>query len=134
MRARSPSPFGRPVRRRDDRWRCGADEAVMEAMMQHVSYVPGSGCRYLVALVLTLVLLAACATPQRGATPVNADPARSVVRQDDYAVTLALVPLTEIGEAAVPGAIGGVGYRLEVAGPVAARISLETFRLSQPGV
>jgi hypothetical protein len=65
---------------------------------------------------------------------MSADPARSVTRQDGYTVTLALVPLAEIGEAAAPGAIGGVGYRLEVAGPVAVRIALETFRLYQPGL
>jgi hypothetical protein len=95
--------------------------------------VGGRG-RLATALALAATLLAACGTPQRGTAPAIADPARAVVRQAGYTITLALVPLAEIGEVASAGTIGGVGYRLEVAGPVAVRVSLETFRLFRPGL
>ncbi|HET8628510.1 MAG TPA: hypothetical protein VFL91_13900 [Thermomicrobiales bacterium] len=83
-----------------------------------------SGATVVAGLVLALT---ACGSPDglgAGAAP-TADAAQATARQDGYTVTLALVPLAELGVAPGAGAAGGYGYRLEVSGPDAVHVDLE---------
>src|SRR5439155_12711486 len=58
---------------------------------------PTASAGALAGLLVMASMATACGSPYGAASPQAGDPARSVAQQDGYTITLALVPLAELG-------------------------------------